>query len=694
MNFRSIATRVTLPGIIAAAITALILLWIVPERQKQSLTESIQGELDGAAQAVAIRVVAALELERLNLLSDINDYLGQASGISVVAIYLGDRSSEAPFAVFPESHAERIVDDLSAGRLFFSEVDFTSEGASGVVLAGYEKRAFEARLRDINLPLYAVFGALLITQLLLFFTVSRRVIRPVQEAISTAVNIGATQDSANDKATDQSDSVHAKDELQQLTGVLDDLRDQLAARAEDNRQLLASLESKVEERTEDLERALAAKDEFIANVSHELRTPLHSIIASLDLVSMSTQADDPDIRGFVGIGIESSEALLDLINQLLEFQKAEVKGIELELGWFSLSDLIDRIDRIGQVMFRDTPVRFEVEKFGETRRSVLGDEAKLMQVLNNLLSNARKYTEQGEVKVMFDFEETEHGGRLDVTVKDTGIGMSESFLEKIHEPFSREQQFSTGYQTGTGLGIGIVNRILSALDSRLDIQSTLGEGSRFTFGLQFVQTREAAESPSSTSQAAEERDEQPDDLMLAGIESEKVAEETAGKASTELADEATVEQPEAAKGEPLSDRLVEEAVNKEESTADDSQAGLLRILYVEDTSLNRVVMKAMLAKMPVDLTMAESAKIGFDLVKRRVFDLVITDIQMPEHTGLELLEWIQRDLSLPVIAFTANADETAREVFLQAGFADVLTKPLNSKGLGAALEPYFHQIDQ
>ena len=289
---------------------------------------------------------------------------------------------------------------------------------------------------------------------------------------------------------------------------------------------------------------------------------------------------------------------------------------------------------------------------------------------------------------------SEHGGRLDVTVKDTGIGMSESFLEKIHEPFSREQQFSTGYQTGTGLGIGIVNRILSALDSRLDIQSTLGEGSRFTFGLQFVQTREAAESPSSTSQEAEKRDEQPDDLMLAGIESEKVAEETAGEVSTELADEAKVEKTEAAKGEPLSDRLVEESVLREESTADDSQAGSLRILYVEDTSLNRVVMKAMLAKMPVDLTMAESAKIGFDLVKRRAFDLVITDIQMPEHTGLELLEWIQRDLSLPVIAFTANADEAAREVFLQAGFADVLTKPLNSKGLGAALEPYFHQIDQ
>ena len=670
------------------------MLWIVPERQKQSLTESIQGELDGAAQAVAIRVVAALELERLNLLSDINDYLGQASGISVVAIYLGDRSSEAPFAVFPESHAERIVDDLSAGRLFFSEVDFTSEGASGVVLAGYEKRAFEARLRDINIPLYAVFGALLVTQLLLFFTVSRRVIRPVQEAISTAVNIGATQDSANDNATDQSDSVRSKDELQQLTGVLDDLRDQLAARAEDNRQLLASLESKVEERTHDLESALAAKDEFIANVSHELRTPLHSIIASLDLVSMSTQADDPDIRGFVGIGIESSEALLDLINQLLEFQKAEVKGIELDLGWFSLSDLIDRVDRIGQVMFRDTPVRFEVEQFGETHRSVLGDEAKLMQVLNNLLSNARKYTEHGEVKVMFDFEESDLGGQLDITVKDTGIGMSESFLEKIHEPFSREQQFSTGYQVGTGLGIGIVNRILNALGSQLDIQSSLGGGSRFSFGLQFAQAREVTETFASSSQQLEKQDEEVENFVSTNIEPERVPEGTVEEASPALTDAPKVEKPEAVQGEPLSDRLVEEVQIKEETTAGDSQAGLLRVLYVEDTSLNRVVMKAMLAKMPVDLTMAESAKIGFDLVRSRALDLVITDIQMPEHTGLELLEWIQRDVPIPVIAFTANADEAAREVFLQAGFAGVLTKPLNSKGLGAALEPYFHQIDQ
>ena len=694
MNFRSIATRVTLPGIIAGAITALILLWIVPERQKQSLTESIQGELDGAAQAVAIRVVAALELERLNLLSDINDYLGQASGISVVAIYLGDRSSEAPFAVFPESHAERIVDDLSAGRLFFSEVDFTSEGASGVVLAGYEKRAFEARLRDINIPLYVVFGALLVTQLLLFFTVSRRVIRPVQEAITTAVNIGATQESANDTAMDQVSSARAQDELQQLTLVLEDLRDQLAARAEDNRQLLASLESKVEERTHDLESALAAKDEFIANVSHELRTPLHSIIASLDLVSMSIQADDPDIRGFVGIGIESSEALLDLINQLLEFQKAEVKGIELDLGWFSLSDLIDRVDRIGQVMFRDTPVRFEVEQFGETHRLVLGDEAKLMQVLNNLLSNARKYTEQGEVKVMFDFEETEHGGQLDVTVKDTGIGMSESFLEKIHEPFSREQQFSIGYQVGTGLGIGIVNRILNALGSQLDIQSSLGGGSRFSFGLQFAQTREVTETFASTSQQLEKQGEEVEDLVSTNIEPERVPEETVEEASPALTDAPKVEKPEAVQGEPLSDQLVEEVQIKEETATGDSQAGLLRVLYVEDTSLNRVVMKAMLAKMPVDLTMAESAKIGFDLVRSRAFDLVITDIQMPEHTGLELLEWIQRDVPIPVIAFTANADEAAREVFLQAGFAGVLTKPLNSKGLGAALEPYFHQIDQ
>ena len=265
---------------------------------------------------------------------------------------------------------------------------------------------------------------------------------------------------------------------------------------------------------------------------------------------MSTQADDPDIRGFVGIGIESSEALLDLINQLLEFQKAEVKGIELDLGWFSLSDLIDRVDRIGQVMFRDTPVRFEVEQFGETHRSVLGDEAKLMQVLNNLLSNARKYTEHGEVKVMFDFEESDLGGQLDITVKDTGIGMSESFLEKIHEPFSREQQFSTGYQVGTGLGIGIVNRILNALGSQLDIQSSLGGGSRFSFGLQFAQAREVTETFASSSQQLEKQDEEVENFVSTNIEPERVPEGTVEEASPALTDAPKVEKPEAVQGEP------------------------------------------------------------------------------------------------------------------------------------------------
>ncbi|MDA0762700.1 MAG: hypothetical protein O2949_13790, partial [Proteobacteria bacterium] len=109
MNFRSIATRVSLPGLLAVLITAGILLWIVPQRQAQSLTESIQGELDGAAQAVAIRVVAALELEQLNLLSDINGYLAEASGITAVAIYLGEDTSDDPFAVYPEAFTEPMI---------------------------------------------------------------------------------------------------------------------------------------------------------------------------------------------------------------------------------------------------------------------------------------------------------------------------------------------------------------------------------------------------------------------------------------------------------------------------------------------------------------------------------------------------------------------------------------------------------
>lgn len=687
MNFRSIATRVSLPGVIAVLITAGILLWVVPERQARSLTESIEGELDGAAQAVAIRVVAALELEQLNLLSDINSYLTEASGITAVAIYLGADHSNGPFAVYPEEYTDRMISGLKDGKFLFSEVDFTSDDASGSVVAVYEYEAFAARLAALNSPFYIVFFILLATQLLLYFIVTRRVIRPVQEAIDTAVKMGSTQNQAGEVSA-ESDAKSGTDELQQLAGVLGNLRDELFAREQDNQRLLADLESKVSERTRDLEQALSTKNEFIANVSHELRTPLHSIMASLDLIAGSIGSDQSESRGLIRIGKESSQALLELIDQLLEFQKAEVQGVRLKPEWFVIVDFFEKINRVGQIMFRDSPVSFSAEWTMNTDLSVYADEAKLMQVFNNLMSNAKKYTESGQVKV--DLRCLKQGDRasLEVVLVDTGIGMSQDFLQRIDEPFSREQQSVTEPQVGTGLGIGIINRILSAFDAQLMIESTLGKGSTFSFSVQFERIRQEApkhpraesisEFESSTSSVKTEALREPETNHSNRVVSSPQADSEHFKFEGAGLTPNPEERENFAKDQ-----------GDKSSIDQDQDQQKPNLLYVEDTPTNRIVMKAMAAKLPIDLIMAESALEGLEIFRKGSFDLVITDIQMPDHTGLDLLEWIQQESSVPVMAFTANVDSAARTRFFEAGFIDVLTKPLNLKGLSAALEPYF-----
>jgi len=689
VNFRSIATRVSLPGLLAVLITAGILLWIVPQRQAQSLTESIQGELDGAAQAVAIRVVAALELEQLNLLSDINGYLAEASGITAVAIYLGEDTSDDPFAVYPEAFTEPMISGRRQDRFLFSEVDFASDDVEGSVVAVYEYEAFEARLAELNSPFYIVFFILLVTQLVLYLIVTRRVIRPVQEAIATAVKMGSIQNSASKVLAKPKTNGHS-DELQQLSHVLGHLRDELSAREQDNQQLLADLEAKVTERTLDLAQALATKNEFIANVSHELRTPLHSIMASLDLISGSIAPDHEQSRGLIRIGKESSEALLQLIDQLLEFQKTEVQGVKLKPEWFVMDDLFERIDRVGQVMFQDSPVSFSAAWEMNGDLSAYADIGRLMQVFNNLMSNAKKYTESGQVKV--DLNCLRQGDRalLEVVVADTGIGMSEDFLQKIDEPFSREQQSVALPQVGTGLGIGIINRILSALGSRLEIESTLGKGSRFSFSVEFDQIRqEEAKQPLTKSNPEFEAGTTTSETAVAA---ELKAKDSEAMISKPLGNhEHTGHEKTGATVAPQDLNMLTQNQTDRWSIDQKETQQHLKLLYVEDTPMNRIVMKAMAAKLPIDLAMAESALAGMALFRAEVFDLVITDIQMPDHTGLELLDWIQQESTIPVIAFTANADATARTRFLEAGFVEVLTKPLNLQGLSAALAPFYNE---
>ncbi|MBT5722758.1 MAG: response regulator, partial [Gammaproteobacteria bacterium] len=254
------------------------------------------------------------------------------------------------------------------------------------------------------------------------------------------------------------------------------------------------------------------------------------------------------------------------------------------------------------------------------------------------------FTKQGEVSMTVDCQPHSSGNFvLRFKITDSGIGMDQSTLAHLGESFF---QGTTGFSRefgGTGLGLSIVKQILFAMNSKLVVESTLGVGSTASF-----------------------------ELTLPHANSEKTEEE---EGATEPGTP------------PLPSKL--------DPKLDNPRADSLKVLYVEDADTNRLVMKAMMRKFAVELTMAESAVEGLKLARQNQFDLIVTDIQMPFHTGIELRQWLADDdeiYSPTIIAFTANAEAAKIKEYIDIGFNDVLTKPLTLAKFGSFLKPYLDAL--
>jgi PAS domain S-box-containing protein len=398
--------------------------------------------------------------------------------------------------------------------------------------------------------------------------------------------------------------------------------------------------TELKEQEKKLREALASKDAFVSAITHELRTPLHSIVACLDLISTTQRPDDIDALQYVSVAQSSSETLLSLINELLDFQKAVERDLQLVNEPFQLFALFQQSSNMCHILFEGTSVNFNSEFEGDERLRLVGDARRITQLITNIVGNARKFSQQGEVAMTIDCQPHSSGSFvLRFKITDTGIGMDQKTLTHLGEPF---YQGATGFSRefgGTGLGLSIVKQILSAMNSELVVESTLGVGSSFSFELRLP--------------------------AASAVEIEEVEPST----------------------HPLP--------SKQDAKLDYSRSGLLNVMYVEDADTNRLVMKAMMAKFPVALTMAKSAMEGLTLARENQFDLIITDIQMPFHTGIELRQWLADDVEIHaphIIAFTANAGEARREEYLNIGFNDVITKPLTLAKLGGFLKTYLDAL--
>ncbi len=434
-------------------------------------------------------------------------------------------------------------------------------------------------------------------------------------------------------ARDVTDRRKAEDELRRYASAMVAARETQEENAERLRQLVAELDAARRK----AENATLAKGEFLANMSHEIRTPMNAILGMTQLLAKSNLGDDQ--RDLVNAAGSAAESLLGLINDILDFSKIEARRLELESITFDLRETLADALRLVVQRAHEKGVVLASNVDPGVPAAIVGDPARLRQVLLNLTGNAIKFTDRGEVVVSVEVMDLDRGERVEpgevrlhFAVRDTGIGVPADKQWQIFGPFVQADGSTTRKYGGTGLGLTISAELVELMHGRIWIDSALGQGSTFHFSAVFgLGTPGAA-------------------AVAPGRES---------GAATPAAVQTTPRRP-------------------------------LRILLAEDNVINQKVVVGMLASGGHQVTTVDNGRDAVAAVQSQTFDLVLMDIQMPLMGGLEATAAIRDseragDRRIPIIAMTAHAMTGDREQCLAAGMDGYLPKPLRITDLFGAI---------
>lgn len=364
-----------------------------------------------------------------------------------------------------------------------------------------------------------------------------------------------------------------------------------------------------------VENAAKAKARFLSSMSHELRTPLNGIIGTSNLVLM--EANLPaNIEKHVNILRYSSEHMLGIINDILDFSKIDAGKIDLKKQSFNLKECVDNINKTFEVQFKNKDIDFIVVTDDRLEAvNIISDEVKLSQIINNLLSNALKFTSVGSVSFLVQVEKiTETTTTILFEVTDTGIGIPKNKQAEIFQGFAQVHVEEIGRTFGgTGLGLTISERLVNKFGGLLEVESDLGEGSRFYFSISFDNAPES------------------------------------------------------------SVKVKNDNINLFENTADTNG---LKILVVEDNEINASILISFLHKWGVSVKEAGNGIHALELLKYHKFDLILMDLEMPEMDGYAAIKKIREtDEQTPVLAFTATLLEDMSSLIYEKGFNDYVLKP-------------------
>ena len=386
------------------------------------------------------------------------------------------------------------------------------------------------------------------------------------------------------------------------------------------------------------EQANIAKSEFLALMSHEVRTPLNGILATADLMAHKNQSEEQ--RHYAEIVRESGQSLLDIVNRILDLSRIEAGVEKVESAPFSISDLIGEAENLWQSKLAEKKLEHSFRIADDVPPNLVGDSSRVREILNNIIGNAVKFTQEGSIDVSVSRDRTspeqdEKRICLRIEVDDTGKGISSDKLEKVFERFEQGDASLSREYEGTGLGLAICREYVSLLDGDIGVSSTEGVGSKFWFTFRCAVGDDDAAQADPENPA--DNSEQPPSLL------------------------GRDERP-------------------------------LKILVAEDNKTNRILIKDILEQFGYDTTVVTNGSEAIAEISRDYYDLILMDIRMPVMDGLTATETIRKmntaTAHVPIIALTAHAMVGDRERYIEAGMNDYISKPFTIASIERTLSRF------
>jgi len=496
---------------------------------------------------------------------------------------------------------------------------------------------FELRKHQLSLILgwLLAMGAAMLITYLLSIRLQRHISGPVEQLAARMGQISSEKRLVGfvPKETD--------DEFNQLFHGFDEMlralkeRDQTLERHRQNLELEVQVRTRaLETEKEKAEQATVAKSRFLANMSHEIRTPMIGVLGMADLLRQKKLTDQD--HQLVETIYRSGEALLTVLNDILDFSKVEAGRLVVDSVPVDIARLTEDVTRLMEVNAHTKGIAVVLKASGDLP-IVEGDPSRIRQVLLNLVGNAVKFTETGEVTVSLSATRRSNEEMCDClfVVQDTGVGISEEDQLRIFDSFDQGDSSTTRKYGGTGLGLAIAKELVQLMGGQLTVKSRLGEGSLFSVELPMPLSKQSK-------------------LPL-------FTEEASLPPKSRVAETPAVTVPVA--------------------------SGTSRVLLAEDNPTTQSLISILLQQMGIELTIVNNGQEALDFLSNESVDLILMDCQMPKLDGFEATAQLRaQGLVTPIVALTAYARVEDEQQCLAAGMNDFLTKPFRQSELKDVLE--------